>query len=624
MNEVSAVKKLLALVFLLTCVGSVQAQTSSHTAYNWRSGPLANRPTKCKSSNPTDIWWTTDTLALYVCTATNTWTSYGTGGGGGGASVALDNLAGVAINTTLLPGTNDGAALGSGAKSFSDLFLASGGVINFANGTWVATQSGAVLTVGTGDLRVTTAGTNAASVVTLNGTQTLANKTLTAPALGTPVSVNLANATGLPISTGVDGLGTNVATFLGNPTSANFFAAISNETGSGQVVGNTSPAFATNFTLANGASPTTSAVAQMAFDTDAWAASRGAVQVHDGTASTFLVGVLASDTPSNGQVPTWNTNGTITWESGGSGTVTSVATTSPITGGTITSTGTIGCATCATAASSLTSTAIVTGAGSQGLQTPSSGATVDASANIVTSGSVTAGSGGSNAGTVELLEGTAFSLTANAFQIYAPADVAAGGLAYVLPAAAATGFLLATDSSGVMTLSHVAATGTGSVVRATSPTLVTPTLGAATATTINGLTITSSTGILTITNGKTVSFSNQLTFTGTDSSSVAFGTGGTVTYTIASGTSALGTGAIASGTCASAVTTAATGTATTDVIWWGFNADPTSSTGYTPTANGMLTIIGYPSSNNVNWKVCNNTSASITPSAITLNWRVVR
>lgn len=48
--------------------------------------------------------------------------------------------------------------------------------------------------------------------------------------------------------------------------------------------------------------------------------------------------------------------------------------------------------------------------------------------------------------------------------------------------------------------------------------------------TVNGLTITSSTGTLTITNGKTLSVSNTLTLTGTDSSSVAFGAGGTVAY----------------------------------------------------------------------------------------------
>ena len=49
--------------------------------------------------------------------------------------------------------------------------------------------------------------------------------------------------------------------------------------------------------------------------------------------------------------------------------------------------------------------------------------------------------------------------------------------------------------------------------------------------TLNGLTVTSSTGTLTVTNAKTLSVSNTLTFTGTDSSSVAFGAGGTVAYT---------------------------------------------------------------------------------------------
>jgi hypothetical protein len=94
--------------------------------------------------------------------------------------------------------------------------------------------------------------------------------------------------------------------------------------------------------------------------------------------------------------------------------------------------------------------------------------------------------------------------------------------------------------------------------------------------------------------------------------------------TIASGTSALGTGAIASATCATVVTTSATGTLTTDTIVWNPNADPTAVTGYGPSASGSLYIWGYPTANNVNFKVCNNTSASITPAALTLNWRVSR
>lgn len=99
---------------------------------------------------------------------------------------------------------------------------------------------------------------------------------------------------------------------------------------------------------------------------------------------------------------------------------------------------------------------------------------------------------------------------------------------------------------------------------------------------------------------------------------------GGLTSTIASGTSALGTSAIGSAACATVVTTSATNTATTDVVLASFNGDPTGVTGYVPLTSGMLTIIAYPSANNANFKVCNNTNASITPGAITLNWRVVR
>ncbi len=98
----------------------------------------------------------------------------------------------------------------------------------------------------------------------------------------------------------------------------------------------------------------------------------------------------------------------------------------------------------------------------------------------------------------------------------------------------------------------------------------------------------------------------------------------TIPQTIASGAKALATGAISSAACTSAQTDTATGTLTTDAIIASFNADPTAVTGYVPLTTGMLAIIVYPTTDTVNFKVCNNTSSSITPGAITLNWRVVR
>jgi len=98
----------------------------------------------------------------------------------------------------------------------------------------------------------------------------------------------------------------------------------------------------------------------------------------------------------------------------------------------------------------------------------------------------------------------------------------------------------------------------------------------------------------------------------------------TAPIVVGTGTAAMATSAIGSGVCASAVTVSAPGVLTTDVIGVSFNGDPTAVTGYAPLSTGMLTIIPYPTANNVNFKVCNNTGSSITPGAITLNWRVDR
>lgn len=67
-------------------------------------------------------------------------------------------------------------------------------------------------------------------------------------------------------------------------------------------------------------------------------------------------------------------------------------------------------------------------------------------------------------------------------------------------------------------------TGSGSAVFATSPTLTTPTIGVATATSINKVAITAPTtsATLTIADGKTATVNNSITFAGTDSTTMTF------------------------------------------------------------------------------------------------------
>jgi hypothetical protein len=81
-----------------------------------------------------------------------------------------------------------------------------------------------------------------------------------APQLGTPASGTMTNCTGLPISTGVSGLGSNVATFLATPSSANLASAVTDETGSGALVFGTSPTITTKVTLTGGTVTTSTPV----------------------------------------------------------------------------------------------------------------------------------------------------------------------------------------------------------------------------------------------------------------------------------------------------------------------------------------------------------------------------
>ena len=167
----------------------------------------------------------------------------------------------------------------------------------------------------------------------------------------------------------------------------------------------------------------------------------------------------------------------------------------------------------------------------------------------------------------------------------------------------------------------------------TSPTLTTPSLGVATATSINGLTISTTTGTLTLTNGKTLSVSNTLTFTGTDSSSVAFGSGGTVLYSggalgtpssatltnatglpVSTGISGLGTGvatalAVNIGSAGALVTfNGALGTPSSATLT---NATGLPvATGISGLATGIATFLATPSSANLAAALTDETGSS--------------
>jgi hypothetical protein len=79
----------------------------------------------------------------------------------------------------------------------------------------------------------------------MTNTVLFTNATLTTPILGTPQSGTLTNCTGLPVSTGISGLGTGVATFLATPSSANLRTAVTDETGTGALVFANTPTLVT-------------------------------------------------------------------------------------------------------------------------------------------------------------------------------------------------------------------------------------------------------------------------------------------------------------------------------------------------------------------------------------------
>jgi hypothetical protein len=247
---------------------------------------------------------------------------------------------------------------------------------------------------------------------------------------------------------------------------------------------------------------------------DAWylprsGGSNGYVLTTDGTDATWAAPAssslsLASDNSGSGTV---STGGTLTVQ-GGNGIVTSVTgstfTISSTGAGGYTSTATGGTTTTLTATSSANQ--FFTGTTTQTVKLPS---------------------------TATLTVGQEFFITNNSTGALTIQTSAAGA---IVTQAAGTQITFTVASTGAQTwvYEYTGAqdiTGTGNLVFSNSPTLATPTLGAATATTINKVTITApaTAATLTILNNKTFTVNKSITLDGTDSTTITLpSTTGTV------------------------------------------------------------------------------------------------
>jgi hypothetical protein len=146
-------------------------------------------------------------------------------------------------------------------------------------------------------------------------------------------------------------------------------------------------------------------------------------------------------------------------------------------------------------------------------------------------------------------------------------------------------------------------TGSGAVVLATSPTLVTPVLGVATATSVNKVAVTApaTSATLTIADGKTLTASNSLTLAGTDATTMTFP---------ATSTTVAGLGIV------QAFSVSQRGTVTTDNDG-SFDMNATNNFLCTPTGGFTLTFTNITAGQSGNIILVNGSNYAIAAAATT-------
>lgn len=228
---------------------------------------------------------------------------------------------------------------------------ASSTTVWYGDGTWRSIAAGGTVTNTLGPLV-------AGALIVGNG----GNDEAVLGSLGTATTVLHGNSGGSP-SFGTVILTTDVSGILGSTNGG---------LGTSSIIFSGPSGGAKTFTLPNASATilTSNAAVTMAqggTGADFSTIAKGGILT--GTAAGTL-GITAAG--ANGQILSADSTATggVRWiSSSGSGTVTSLATTTPITGGTITTTGTIACPTCVTSAASLTLNQIVIGGGGQASST---------------------------------------------------------------------------------------------------------------------------------------------------------------------------------------------------------------------------------------------------------------